>query len=1159
MTTRKKILVSVLVMAVSAALYYAWVNRPIPDFGRKVLVFSKTEGYRHDSIPAGIAALTELGRRERFNVDATEDAAFFSDETLPNYRAVVFLNTTGNVLADDQQVAFERYIQAGGGFVGIHSAADTEWQDDPWYWYQRLVGAVFKTHPKDSDQPGALTVVGRDHPATAALPTQWTASDEWYDFQRVSAGTNLLLTVAESSYEGATMGVEDHPVAWYRDFDGGRSFYTALGHTESTYENAHFLELVAGGIAYAMGDATPLDYSRSRPELWRMTRTILDSNLYEPVKIAFSPQGGLYFLERRGAIKRYDFAAGESVTVAQVPVFDEFESGMLGLAFDPEFDSNGWLYLYRSTPRADPGLAGETVLSRYQFVDDVLDFASEQVLLRMPSSNNDATRASHAGGDMQFDAEGNLWITTGDDTAAGDFGHIDDREGMVHMDAARSAGNTQDLRGKILRIRPLAEGGYDIPSGNLFTDPSEGRPEIYAMGLRNPFTLAVDDRKGYVYWGEVGPDGQEDAERGPRGYDEVNRLQAPGNFGWPYVIADNQAYAYFDYAGEKIGDRVDPAAPENRSANNTGAKVLPPAQPAWLYYPYAQSERFFELGSGSRNALVAPVYYAEDYADSDIKFPAFFDGKLIIGEFMRNWLMVVNTNADDEIETITPLIEAPFSAPLDMAFGPDGALYLVEYGTNWFTRNKDAYLSRIEYYAGDNPPPVALATANPPVGAVPFTSVLDATASYDRGADSQSLGYRWELVEAGRVVAQLGEQVQQEVTFDAPGERLVRLTVIDGEGARTTTELTLTGGNERPRVSISTSGNRSFFWEDTPFSFAVSVEDLEDGSTANGELAGVSVKQFYVRGDEDFEEVLAQQSVDPLLAGRALLTRDGGCHACHQVAAESTGPSFTAIAERYAGQTGAGDYLAERIAQGGSGQWDSTHAMPAHPSLSTTQLQHAVAAIQSLAPADAQVGGSALGGDVAFDRHLDDVQGGVIDQMGVTTTVGPFYPGRYVVHASYTDAGGENAGPLQGVENVVLRYPRIAAGAMDAFEGPLIVDLGDGVVMAAFSRADAGETPPYGMLRDVDLTGISQIKVGAIAITPILKGGQLALRLGSADAEPLATYEVEASLVPDPDEAIYAFDVSGVEGRHDVFVTSGVSEGEGDAPAFVVINLEFLR
>ncbi|NND69699.1 MAG: ThuA domain-containing protein, partial [Halioglobus sp.] len=341
----KKVLL--VTLAVAAALTWYWYEPPIPDFGRKVLVFSRTVEYRHASIPKGIATLTELGRSGEFNVEATEDASVFTQERLAGFHAVVFLNTTGDVLNDEQQEAMQRYIQAGGGYVGIHAAADTEWRKDPWYWYQRLVGGVFAGHPKDSDQGAVLSVAKSDAAITSGLPAAWEASDEWYDYQRLSAGVNVLLRVDEATYEGGQMG-SDHPVAWYREFDGGRSFYTGLGHTESTYDNEHFRALVLAGLEWAMGDGT-LDYAQARPESWRFTRTVLDSNLNEPVKIMFSPEGDLYFIERRGAVKRYDVAAKKSVTVGEVPVFTGNESGMLGMVFDPDYAQNRFVYIYYST------------------------------------------------------------------------------------------------------------------------------------------------------------------------------------------------------------------------------------------------------------------------------------------------------------------------------------------------------------------------------------------------------------------------------------------------------------------------------------------------------------------------------------------------------------------------------------------------------------------------------------------------------------------------------------------------------------------------------------------------------------------------------------------------------------------------------------------
>jgi uncharacterized protein len=214
----------------------------------RVLVFSKTSGYHHACIAAGIKALEKMGVENGFACDFTTDSLQFTSKNLKKYAAVVFLNTTGNVLADVQQKAFEKYIRSGKGFVGIHAATDTEYG---WPWYNQLVGAYFKSHPKQ--QTAKVIVKDQSFIATKHLPATWSKWDEWYNFKNTHFDkVNVLMTVDESSYTGGQNG-DNHPVAWYHDFDGGRSFYTALGHTDETYSDPHFVQHLLGGIQYAMG------------------------------------------------------------------------------------------------------------------------------------------------------------------------------------------------------------------------------------------------------------------------------------------------------------------------------------------------------------------------------------------------------------------------------------------------------------------------------------------------------------------------------------------------------------------------------------------------------------------------------------------------------------------------------------------------------------------------------------------------------------------------------------------------------------------------------------------------------------------------------------------------------------------------------------------
>jgi type 1 glutamine amidotransferase len=214
----------------------------------RVLLFSKTAGYRHASIEPGVAAIQALGRQHGFHVDATESSEQFSDGTLARYRAVIFFNTSGDVLNADQEAAFQRFIRRGCGFAGIHSATDTEYD---WPWYGGLVGAYFKSHPRI--QQATLTVVAEEHPSTQPLPPRWSRRDEWYNFRDDPATrVHTILRIDETSYVGGTMSTH-HPLAWYQRYDGGRAWYTALGHTVESYSEPLFLAHVLGGIRWAAG------------------------------------------------------------------------------------------------------------------------------------------------------------------------------------------------------------------------------------------------------------------------------------------------------------------------------------------------------------------------------------------------------------------------------------------------------------------------------------------------------------------------------------------------------------------------------------------------------------------------------------------------------------------------------------------------------------------------------------------------------------------------------------------------------------------------------------------------------------------------------------------------------------------------------------------
>ncbi len=237
------------------------------DIPARILVFSKTAEYRHASIPTAISALRKLCADNGIAMDTSENAEDFTEKNLRRYNAVVFLNTTGDVLNPTQETDFERYIQAGGGFAGVHSATDTEYG---WTWYGGLVGGYFNGHP--DQQNATLLVKDHDHPATKHLADTWTRWDEWYNFKDLNPDVKVLLTIDESTYQGGTMcsppqppheGGSCHPMSWHHEYDGGRAFYTALGHTKESYGEPAFLQHLLGGLQYAIGKKNALTTRRA--------------------------------------------------------------------------------------------------------------------------------------------------------------------------------------------------------------------------------------------------------------------------------------------------------------------------------------------------------------------------------------------------------------------------------------------------------------------------------------------------------------------------------------------------------------------------------------------------------------------------------------------------------------------------------------------------------------------------------------------------------------------------------------------------------------------------------------------------------------------------------------------------------------------------------
>ncbi len=1040
---------------------------------KRVLVFSKTAGFRHASIPAGIAAINKLGKTMALTIDATEDSNVFTEENLKKYSAVIFLNTTGDVLNQKQQEFFERYIQAGGGYVGIHAAADTEYE---WPWYNQLAGAQFLSHPGNPNvQTGEAYVVDDNHPSMKGFPKKWTIKDEFYDFKNFNDKVHVLVKIDEKSYKDGKMG-DNHPMSWYHAFDGGKAFYTNFGHEDATFENPVFLNHLTGGLEYVM--ASSLNYAKARPEENRFVKKVLASNLDEPTELAVLDDQRVLFAERKGKVKLFNPKTGKVKIVAEVPVYTQQEYGLMGLNIDPNFKTNKLLYLYYSPPSSAADTAQHLSRFKYDDVNDTLLLSTEELFLKVPVKRNDCC---HTGGSITFDAKGNLYLSTGDDVnpfKSDGYGPIDERPGREGFDGQHSSSNTMDLRGKILRIKPRygdrranMPGGtnlYDIPENNLFAVGTEKtRPEIYIMGNRNPYRISVDQRTGFLYWGEVGPDASnDDPKRGPRGYDEVNQARKAGYFGYPLFVADNKPYVDYNFETKVSGKPFDPLHPVNNSPHNTGIQNLPPAQPAFIWYPYADSPDFGPIvGKGGRNAMAGPVYYYDDFKDSKVKFPKYYDGKFFAYEWIRDYINAVTMNEKGDLQSIERFMpSATFSHPIDMQFAIDGSLYILEYGPNWFAQNDEAALSHITFNAG-NRVPVSIASATNTIGAVPLKVQFSSKGSLDH--DDDTIKYEWNF---GKGFPK-STLANPSFTYQKAGDYKAMLKVTDTAGNESSSEVAIKAGNSIPKVDIVINGNQTFYWDKEPVKYEVKVSDKEDGSIANKKIAeeDVALTINYQKGFDKSQLALGHQPNTGFETGKRLIELSD-CKACHSITKKSIGPAYIEVAKRYEKERNAVKMLAEKIIKGGGGNWGQ-QAMAAHPQHKPEEAEEMVKYILSLAK-DKVVDKKPLNSTYVTESKKDN--------------------GAYVFTASYTDHGNAGVGPLTGAKTIALRPAIMHAHEFDNNKDAAKIKLPTGSEIVL-----GGKSGAYFEFKDIDLTGVKSLSLEALSTPGMTTGGTIEIRTGS--------------------------------------------------------------
>jgi cytochrome c len=462
------------------------------------------------------------------------------------------------------------------------------------------------------------------------------------------------------------------------------------------------------------------------PPLSQYSATVLLRNLSNPTSFAFLPDGRIYVTLKNGTVQILNPTTGVASAAASLPAANLREDGLHSLVLDPNFAANKWVYaLFSERTSTDTGI----VVARYQ-VDSAtgaLQTGSRATLLRVPYTLNNSN-AEHNTGSLSFGPDGNLYVALADNTqnifsgTGAGFAPRDTARPLY--DAQRSAANTNDLRGKILRIRPEANGTYSIPAGNLKDsinnasfnpgwnageDPlSKVRGEIFVMGLRHPFRISLDALTGRLFWAEPGPNSASDnATQGPRGYEVVSSAKGPGNYGWPYCRANpatiqkpgsvTGAYCYteFNYSGSgTAGAMYNPNALRNTSRNNTGIVNLPPMKPAQIWYPYDATGTAFPI-FGSCNAcntaMIGPVYN-HNAAQGPSRLPAVFDRHVFILEWVRNHLLVARVDSAGNLQNLRTFRNSRDSVtngPMEVKIGPDGALYFLNWANS--TANNTSY------------------------------------------------------------------------------------------------------------------------------------------------------------------------------------------------------------------------------------------------------------------------------------------------------------------------------------------------------------------------------------------------------------------------------------------------------------------------------------
>ncbi|MEM6646649.1 MAG: ThuA domain-containing protein, partial [Bacteroidota bacterium] len=652
-------------------------------------------------------------------------------------------------VTEAQQEAIMDFMREGKGFVGTHSATDTfhDWDD-----YRAMVGGgLFTSHPWTKSV--RINVEEPGNPAMTHLGESFHIVDEIYVLDqnpRWNSRVLASLDVEDAGLQGSTAGSEergDYPISWIRNHNGGRVFYTKLGHFDHNWRNPAFLQHLLQGMRMAAG-RIDADFSGRR-----VKDTIAD-NVW-PDDLAVDDKGNVWIAELTGALYRYDAETEESVKIGEIPTTDpvNIEHGLFGVEVDPDFyNGEPWVYLYYAEQETFIN-----TLSRMRYENGQLDMDSEEILLRVPTE----PQCCHQAGDIEWGPDKTLYLSTGDtgmsetrpdwevsdeklDAFFEEHGlDEDDYQWSRLVDSERTAQNLADLRGKIVRIN--RDGS--IPKDNPFFGQAGARWEVYAYGLRNPYRFKLDPQTGYLFIGVVGPD--EDVT-----YDEYNISREGGeNFGWP---RDNGTLVYNEW---------DPADIEDY-------------EPPFWEYDYAD---------GGRSASGGPVYRHEGPG----AFPDVFQGTVFTYDWSRTWIKwgeieerpVTLTKTNGETYTMNTLRLVNIKTfdetlmqgtrPISMELGPDGALYVAEF-TGFWGPAPGSKVTRYRWVAG-NEAPVSMGSVLGPAEGDPLTIRFSSKGSYDPNADT--VIFAWAFGDGGT-----SSERHPTHTYAEAGTYTATLTLTDPDG-----------------------------------------------------------------------------------------------------------------------------------------------------------------------------------------------------------------------------------------------------------------------------------------------------------------------------------------------------------------------------------------